>query len=55
LVWGFDKLVSSKTGIETRIADDAICCVANGTGKALDHIDQMQDGTMDLSRKRQMM
>ncbi len=55
LVWGFDKLVSSKTGIETHIADDAICCVANGTGKALEHIDQMQDGTMDLSRKRQMM
>ena len=55
LIWGFDKLISSKTGIETHVADDAISCVANGTGKALENINQMQDGTMNLSRKRQMM
>ena len=54
LVWGFDKLVESNTGIETHIADDAISCVAYGTGKSLDSLDQMQDGTMNLSRRRQM-
>ena len=54
LVWGFDKLVESHTGIETHIADDAISCVAFGTGKSLDSLDQMQDGTMNLSRRRQM-
>ena len=27
LIWGFDKLVESHTGIETHVADDAISCV----------------------------
>ena len=36
LVWGFDKLIESHTGIETHVADDAISCVAYGTGKSLD-------------------
>ena len=54
LVWGFDKLIESRTGIETHVADDAISCVAHGTGKSLDSLDQMQDGTMNLSRRRQM-
>ena len=54
LVWGFDKLVEAHTGIETHVADDAISCVAYGTGKSLDSLDAMQDGTMNLSRIRQM-
>ena len=35
LVWGFDKLIEARTGIETHVADDAVSCVAYGTGKAL--------------------
>ena len=54
LIYGFDKLIEAKTGIATRVADDAISCVAYGTGKSLDSINAMQDGTMNLSRKRQM-
>ena len=54
LIWGCDKLVESHTGIETHVADDAISCVAHGTGKSLDSLDQMQDGTMNLSRRKQM-
>jgi len=54
MVWGFDKLVEAQTGIETHVADDAISCVAFGTGKSLDSLDHMQDGTMNLSRRRQM-
>jgi len=54
LVWGFDKLVETKTGIETHVADEAICCVAYGTGKSLDMLNDMQDGTMNLSRRKQM-
>ncbi len=54
LIWGFDKLVESRTGIETHIADDAISCVAYGTGKALDWVNEMQDGTINLSRRKQM-
>ena len=54
LLWGFDKLIESHTGIETHVADDAISCVAYGTGKSLDSLDDMQDGTMNLSRRKQM-
>jgi rod shape-determining protein MreB len=54
LVWGFDKLVESKTGIATHVADDAISCVAYGTGKSLDSIGEMQDGTINLSRRKQL-
>ena len=54
LLWGFDKLVESRTGIETHVAEDAISCVAYGTGKSLEWIADMQDGTMNLSRRRQM-
>ena len=54
LVWGFDKLIESHTGIETHVADDAISCVAYGTGKSLDNVDSMQDGTINLSRRKQM-
>ncbi len=54
LVYGFDKLVCEKTGIETHVADDAISCVAYGTGKALEMVSDMQDGTINLSRRKQM-
>ena len=54
LVSGFDKLVPARTGITTVIADDAIGCVALGTGKSLDSLNAMQDGTMNLSRRKQM-
>lgn len=54
LVWGFDKLIESKTGIATHVADDAISCVAYGTGKSLDSIGEMQDGTINLSRRKQL-
>ena len=55
LVWGFDKLIESHTGIETYVADDAISCVANGTGRSLEWVNEMQDGTMNISRSRQML
>ncbi|GHV18066.1 rod shape-determining protein [Clostridia bacterium] len=54
LVWGFDKLIQSKTGIETHVADEAVSCVAYGTGKSLDWVNDMQDGTINLSRRKQM-
>lgn len=55
LIWGFDKLIAAKTGIPTYVADEAISCVAYGTGKCLEQLGAMQDGTMNLSRRRQMM
>lgn len=39
LVDGLDKLLQEHTGINVMIAEDAISCVAIGTGKALDNLD----------------
>jgi rod shape-determining protein MreB len=39
LLRNFDDLVFRKTGVKARIADDALFCVAKGTGIALDHLD----------------
>ena len=42
LVDGLDKLLAEKTGINVMIAEDAISCVAIGTGKALDNLDSLE-------------
>ena len=54
LVWGFDRLIESHTGIATVVAENAVSCVALGTGASLDNLGSMQDGTMNLSRRRQL-
>ena len=54
LVDGFDKLITARTGIHAMVAENAIQCVAEGTGKSLDSLGDMQDGTVNLSRRRQM-
>ena len=54
LVEGFDKLVAARTGIHTAVAENAISCVAVGTGKSLDSLSSMTDGTVNISRNRQM-
>ena len=41
LIDGLDKLLQEKTGINVMIAQDAISCVALGTGKALDNLDAL--------------
>ena len=41
LVDGLDKLLQEQTGINVMIAEDAISCVAIGTGKALDNLDSL--------------
>ncbi|MBZ4645064.1 MAG: rod shape-determining protein MreB [Petroclostridium sp.] len=43
LIYGLDKLLQEKTGINVIIADDAISCVALGTGKALDNIEVLRE------------
>lgn len=42
LIYGFDKLIQEKTGINVVIADDSVSCVALGTGKALEHIEDIE-------------
>ena len=54
LVRGFDQLITARTGIHATVAENAIQCVAVGTGKSLESIQDMQDGTMNLSRRKQI-
>lgn len=44
LIYGLDKLIEQKTGIPVMIAEDAVSCVAMGTGKALNHIELLETG-----------
>lgn len=39
LLYGLDKLIQNYLGIKVMIAEDAISCVAIGTGKALNNLD----------------
>ena len=50
LLRGFDKLITDLTGIRTYVAKDAISCVAIGTGKALDHINILSEGSLNFAR-----
>ena len=42
LLHGLDTLVSERTGLPTYIPEDAVSCVAIGTGLALQNIDVLQ-------------
>ncbi len=47
LLYGLDRLITESTGIFTRIAENPISSVAEGTGKALDWISLLQDNHVD--------
>jgi len=38
LLYGLDKLISQRTGINTIIAEDAVSCVAIGTGEYIEYV-----------------
>ncbi len=50
LVYGLDKLLQEKTGINVIIADDAISCVALGTGEALNNIEAIEQSATAESK-----
>ncbi|MEA3422842.1 MAG: rod shape-determining protein MreB, partial [Bacillota bacterium] len=52
LLNGLNKLIEKKMGIPTYIADDAISCVARGTGMSLEHIDILERSMVTNSRRR---
>ncbi|MBE6913377.1 MAG: rod shape-determining protein [Ruminococcaceae bacterium] len=54
LLWGLDKLVTSRTGIEAAVVDDPLACAAYGAGKMLRELNDMQDGMINLARRKQM-
>ncbi|MBS4024205.1 MAG: rod shape-determining protein, partial [Clostridia bacterium] len=50
LLHGLNTLLEEETELPVHIADDAISCVAMGTGKALTMINVLQ-GSRSISRK----
>ena len=40
LIYGLDKLISRETGLDVFVAEDAVYCVAKGTGMSLDYFMQ---------------
>ncbi|QDR82099.1 rod shape-determining protein [Sporomusa termitida] len=50
LIHGLDKLINQETGIPTYLAEDPLSCVALGTGKALDSLENLQDTLTTLKK-----
>ena len=53
-LWGMDLLLQEITGIPCSIADDPDSCVAYGCGKSLSWINHMNEGPINIARKRLM-
>ena len=53
-IWGMDLLLMERTGIPVTIADDPDSCTAYGCGKSLAWINHMQEGPINIARKRMM-
>lgn len=53
-VWGVDKLVAARTTIGTMLVDDASSCAAYGAGRMLQNLSDMNEGMINLARRRQM-
>lgn len=51
LLHGLNKLLEKRTGIPTYIAEDAVSCVAKGTGISLEHLDVLEKSMMTSSSR----
>ena len=52
LLYGLDKLIKEKTGINTIVAEDAVTCVAIGTGKYIEYVSMGKINPRDMSTGR---
>jgi len=52
LLHGLDKLISQRTGIVTMVAEDAVSCVAIGTGKFIEYISSGKVNSADYHPTR---
>ncbi|MFO7637557.1 MAG: rod shape-determining protein MreB [Clostridia bacterium] len=41
LLYGLDKFIAEKTGLDVMVAEEAVACVAMGTGEAINNIDNI--------------
>jgi len=53
-IWGMEQLLTERTGIACHLADDPDSCVAYGCGKSLSWMKHMQEGPINLARRRLM-
>ena len=53
-IWGMTDLIVERTGIGCVLADDPDSCTAYGCGKSLAWINHMQEGPINIARRRAM-
>lgn len=53
-VWGMNYMLTERTGIPCALADDPASCVAYGCGKSLAWMNHMQEGPINIARRRIM-
>ena len=53
-LWGMDRFLAEYTGIRCGVVDDPDSCVAYGCGKSLRWMNHMQEGPINIARKRMM-
>ncbi|MDO5549028.1 MAG: rod shape-determining protein [Eubacteriales bacterium] len=51
-LYGLEQRFAQKIGLQTHLAEDPLTCVARGTARWLEHLHSMQEGTINLARKR---
>ncbi len=51
-LYGLDRMIEERTGIPCTLADDPDACVAYGCGKSMAWINHMQEGPINIARKR---
>ena len=51
LIYGLDKAIKQSTGIDTVLADDAISCVALGTGKYIEYNSKYENDKVGFLRR----
>lgn len=54
LLWGLDAYIAQKTGMDAIVVDDAVSCTAYGAGRILQELNEMQEGMINLARRKQM-
>ena len=53
LLTNFDRLLSHETGMPVLVSEDALSCVGEGTGRALENIDLLKRVVMTAKKIRQ--
>ena len=51
LLYGIDERIKQRTGINVKIAENPMDCVAIGTGRALENIDVLQKSAINRRRR----